>query len=153
MNAYVFVLLFLCQLSYSQPLFSYSLHLKSSTHLSNVSLRIMEKAMAPTPVFLPGKQHGHRGLVGCSLWGSQELDMTERLHFHFSLSYIRERNGNPLQCFCLDNPRDRGAWWAAIQDQFSGSLGSWSQCSHSEGSGLDLWSRMKIPEVVCYGIK
>ena len=40
--------------------------------------------------------------------------MTVRLHFHFSLSCIREGNGNPLQCSCLENPRDRGAWWAAI---------------------------------------
>ena len=40
--------------------------------------------------------------------------MTERLPFHFSLSCIREGNGNPLQCSCLENPRDRGAWWAAV---------------------------------------
>ena len=40
--------------------------------------------------------------------------MTERLHFHFSLSYIGERNSNPLQCSCLENPRDGGAWWAAV---------------------------------------
>ena len=40
--------------------------------------------------------------------------MTERLHFHFSLSYIGEGNGNPLQCSCLENPRDGVAWWAAI---------------------------------------
>ena len=46
--------------------------------------------------------------------GSLESDMTERLHFHFSLSYIGEGNGNPLQCSCLENPRDGGAWWAAI---------------------------------------
>ena len=39
---------------------------------------------------------------------------TEWLHFHFSLSYIGEGNGNPLQCYCLENPRDRGAWWAAV---------------------------------------
>ena len=39
---------------------------------------------------------------------------TERLHFHFSLSCIGEGNGNPLQCSCLENPRDRGAWWAAV---------------------------------------
>ena len=44
-------------------------------------------------------------------WGS---DMTERLHFYFSLSCIGEGNGNPLQCYCLENPRDGGAWWAAI---------------------------------------
>ena len=40
--------------------------------------------------------------------------MTERLHFHFSLSCIGEGNGNPLQCSCLRNPRDGGAWWAAV---------------------------------------
>ena len=68
----------------------------------------------PTPVLLPGKSHGWRSLVGCSPWGRSELDTTERLHFHFSLSYIGEGNGNPLQCSCLENPRDRGAWWAAV---------------------------------------
>ena len=97
-----------------------------------------------TPVLLPGKSHGQRSLVGCSPWGLKELDMTERLHFHFSLSCIGEGNGNPLQCSCLENPRDeepgglqsmgslrvghdwatslslftcprdRGAWWAPI---------------------------------------
>ena len=55
-----------------------------------------------------------KSLVGCSPWGRSELDMTERLHFHFSLSCIGEGNGNPLQCSCLENPRDGGAWWAAI---------------------------------------
>ena len=40
--------------------------------------------------------------------------MTERLHFHFSLSCIGEENGNPLQCSCLENPRDWGAWWADV---------------------------------------
>ena len=67
-----------------------------------------------TPVFLPGKSHGWRSLVGCSSWGHKELDMTKRLHFHFSLSCIGEGNGNPLQCPCLNNPTDGGAWWAAI---------------------------------------
>ena len=46
--------------------------------------------------------------------GSLESDTTERLHFHFSLSCIGEGNGNPLQCSCLENPRDGGAWWAAV---------------------------------------
>ena len=68
----------------------------------------------PTPVLLPGKSHGQRSLVGCSPWGREQSDMTERLHFHFSLSCIGEGNGNPLQCSCLENPRDRGAWWAAV---------------------------------------
>ena len=73
------------------------------------------------PVLLPGKAHGQRSLVGCSPWGRKESDRTEWLHFHFSLSCIGEGNGNPLQCSCLENPRDGGAWWAAIygvaQDQ------------------------------------
>ena len=68
----------------------------------------------PTPVLLPGKSHGWRSLVGCSPRGLEESDMTERLQFHFSLSCIGEGNGNPLQCSCLENPRDGGAWWAAI---------------------------------------
>ena len=68
----------------------------------------------PTPVLLPGKSHGQRSLVGCSPRGRKELDMTERLPFHFSLSCIGEGNGNSLQCSCLENPRDGGAWWAAV---------------------------------------
>ena len=52
--------------------------------------------------------------MGYSPWGRKESDTTERLHFHFSLSCIGEGNGNPLQCSCLENPRDGGAWWAAI---------------------------------------
>ena len=52
--------------------------------------------------------------MGCSPWGHEESDMTERLHFHFSLSCIGEGNGNPLQCSCLEKPRDGGAWWAAV---------------------------------------
>ena len=58
--------------------------------------------------------HGQRSLVGCSPWGREESDMTERLAFHFSLSCIGEGNGNPLQCSCLENPRDGGAWRAAV---------------------------------------
>ena len=73
-----------------------------------------EKAMAPTPVLSPGKPHGRRSLVGCSPWGRWESDTTERLHFHFSLSCMGEGNGNPLQRSCLENPRDGGAWWAAV---------------------------------------
>ena len=52
--------------------------------------------------------------MGCSPGGRKESDTTEQLHFHFSLSCIGEGNGNPLQCSCLENPRDGGAWWAAI---------------------------------------
>ena len=52
--------------------------------------------------------------MGCSPWCRWELDTTEQLHFIFSLSCIGEGNGNPLQCSCLENPRDGGAWWAAV---------------------------------------
>ena len=75
----------------------------------------MEKGNGnPTPVLLPGKSHGWGSLVGCSPWGLEESDMTERLHFHFSLSCTGEGKGNPLQCSCLENPRDSRAWWAAV---------------------------------------
>ena len=67
----------------------------------------------PTPILLPGKSHGQGSLVGCSTWGREESYTTERLHFYFSLSCVGEGNGNPFQCSCLENPRHRGAWWAA----------------------------------------
>ena len=75
---------------------------------------IWRRPWHPTPVLLPGKSHGRRSLVGCSPWGREESDTTERLHFHFSLSCIGEGNGNPLQCSCLESPGDGGAWWAAF---------------------------------------
>ena len=73
-----------------------------------------EKVMAPHSSTLAWKSHGWRSLVGCSPWGREESDMTEWLHFHFSLSCIGEGNDNPLQCSCLEDPRDGGAWWAAF---------------------------------------
>ena len=79
---------------------------------SRASLR--RRQWQSTPVLLPGKFHGRRSLVGCSPWGREESDTTEQLHFHFSLSCIGEGNGSPLQCSCLENPRDGGAWWAAV---------------------------------------
>ena len=90
-----------------------------------------------TPGLLPGKSHGWRSLAGCSPWSREELDMTEWLHFHFSLSCIGEGNGNPLQCSCLENPRDGRAWWAAVYGiaqsrtrlkQLSSSSSSSSRC-------------------------
>ena len=68
----------------------------------------------PTPVLLPGKSHGWRSLVGCRPWGCEELDTTERLPFRFSLSCTGEGNGKALQCSCLENSSDGGAWWAAV---------------------------------------
>ena len=67
-----------------------------------------------TPLLLPRKSHGRRSLVGSSPWGAEVSDTTERLPFHFSLSCTGEGNGNPLQCSCLENPRDGGAWWASV---------------------------------------
>ena len=92
----------------------------------------------PTPVLLPGKSHGRRSLVGCSPWGRKESGTTERLHFHFSLSCIGEGNGNPLQCSCLENPRDGGVWWAAVY----GVAQSWTRLkwlsSSSSSSSSDV---------------
>ena len=76
--------------------------------------------------------------------------MTEQLHFHFSLSWIGEGNGNPLQCSCLENPRDRGAWWAAVYRVAQGrtrlkSLSSSSSSSFLYGPTLtsihDYWEK------------
>ena len=97
----------------------------------------------PTPVLLPGKPHGWRSLVGYSPWGREESDMTERLHFHFSLSCIGEGNGNPLQCSCLENPRDGGAWWPAVYGvaQSQTRLKSLSSSSSSSKGLLSVKSR------------
>ena len=72
------------------------------------------KQWHPTPVLLPGKSHGWRSLEGCSPWGRWGSDTAERLHFQFSLSCIGGGNGNPLQCSCLENPRDGGAWSTTV---------------------------------------
>ena len=71
--------------------------------------------------------------MGCSLWGREESDTTER-HFHFSLSCIEEGNGNPLQCSCLENPRDGIAWWAAIY----GVAQSWTRLKRLSSSSSSL---------------
>ena len=95
----------------------------------------------PTPVLLPGKSHGWRSLVRCSPWGHQESDTTEWIHFHFSLSCIGEGNGNPLQCSCLENPRDGGAWWAAIY----GVAQSWTRLKGlSSSSSHNVWLCRKL---------
>ena len=91
--------------------YNLALQLKKNCQWLNTNWR---RQWQPTPVLLPGKSHGRRNLVGCSPWDHEESDTTERLHFHFSLSCIGEGNGNPLQCSCLENPRDGGAWWAAV---------------------------------------
>ena len=69
-------------------------------------------------------------LVGCSPWGREELHKAEQLHFHFSLLFIGEGNGNPLQCSCLENPRDGEAWWAAVY----GVAQSWTRLKRLSSS-------------------
>ena len=95
----------------------------------------------PTSVLLPGKSHGRRSLVGCSPWGHKESDMTEQLHFHFSLSCIGEGNGNPPQCSCLENPRDGGAWWAAVY----GVAQSWTRLKRLSSSSSSIKMGNIIP--------
>ena len=85
-----------------------------ATSLSLFTFLYWRRQRQPTPEFLHGKSHGQRSLVGCSPWGCYESGTTEQLHFHFSLSCIGEGNGHPLQCSRLENPRNRGAWWAAV---------------------------------------
>ena len=102
----------------------------------------------PTPVLLPGKSHGQRSLVGCSPWGRYQSDTTEWLHFHFSLFYIGEGNGNPLQCSCLKNPRDRGAWWAALYGVAQSQ--TWLKWLSSSSSSSNISFSLSNNEVECF---
>ena len=96
----------------------------------------------PTSVILTGESHGWRSLVGCSPWGPKESDATERLHFQFSRSCIGERNGNPLQCSCLENPRDGGAWWAAVYGVAQSRTGLMRLSSSSSRSSSCKYTRV-----------
>ena len=109
----------------------------------------MHRQWQSTLVLLPRKSHGWRSLVGCSPWGWEESDTTERLHFHFSLSCIGEGNGNPLQCSCLENPRDGEP--GGLPSTGSHRIGhDWSDlaaaaaAAKSISMGL-LWSLLDIP--------
>ena len=99
---------------------------------------LVEKEIAPHASALAWKIHGWRSLVGCSPWGPTELDTTEWLHFHFLLSCIGEGNGNLLQCSCLENPRDREAWWAAVYG-VTQSQTRLKWLSSSSSSSMDPW--------------
>ena len=93
----------------------------------------------PTPVLLPRKSHGRRSLVSCS-----PLATTEQLHFPFSLSCIGEGgNGNPLQCSCLENHRDGGAWWAAVY----GVTQSQTRLKRLSNSSMEL--TLQVPMQYC----
>ena len=118
-------------------------HLQFCSILTLLWTTCQRRHWRPTPVLFPGNSHVWRSLVGCSPWNRKESDTTERLHFHFSLSLIVEGNGNPLQCSCMENPRDGGAWWAA----FYGVAQSWTQLmwlsSNSSMNHLYLKKRQK----------
>ena len=116
----------------------------------------------PNTVLLPGKSYGQRSLVGYSPWGREESDTTEWLYFHFSLSCIEEGNGNLLHSrasreglwsirkyfwnrsysySCLENPRDRGAWWAAVYGIVQGRTQlKWLSRSSSNYGGWDKYT-------------
>ena len=115
-------------------------------HLQALGIRGRRRQWHSTPVLLPGKCHGWRSLVGCSPWGRWGSETTDQLPFHFSLSCIGEGNGNPLQCSCLENPRDGGAWWAAVCGVAQNRTRLKRLSSRHKRS---LWSQLLIPGNLC----
>ena len=112
-------------------------HLLILIFLMIASLIGRRRQWHPTPVLFPGRSHRRRSLEGCSPWGCWGSDTTEWLHFHFSLSCTGEGNGNPLQCSCLENPRDGGAWWAAVCGVAQSQIQlKWLSSSSSSSSSL-----------------
>ena len=112
-----------------------------------ISLRFlefyMEKAMAPHSSTLAWKIPWTEEPGGLQSMGSLRVGHDWEIHFHFSLSCIGEGNGNPLQCSCLENPRDGGAWWAAVY----GVAQSWTWLkwlSSSSSSSSVLYSKTHI---------
>ena len=103
--------------------------------------KIVEKAMAPHSSTLAWKIPWTEEPGGLQSMGSLESDTPERLPFHFSLSRIGEGNGNPLQCSCLENPRDGEAWWAAVY----GVAQSRTQLKRLSSSSM-LCTHVKNPE-------
>ena len=95
--------------------------IQASDELSNDAIELgknywtltwLRRQWHPTPVLWKIPWMEEPG--GLQSMGSLRVGQTERLHFDFSLSCIGEGNGNPLQCSCLENPRDWGAWWAVV---------------------------------------
>ena len=117
-------------------------------HLKGFRVYTQRRQWHPTPVLLPGKSHGWRSLVGCSPWGREESDTTERLYFLFSLSCTGEGNGNPLQCSCLENPRDGEAWWAAVY----GVAQSWTRLKRLSSSSSSREYTDILKSILIYSI-
>ena len=112
-------------------IYIYPLFFGFTSHLGHRRTLSGKRQWYHTLVLLPGKSHGQRSLEGHSPWGRWGSDTTEQLHFHFSLSCTGKGNGNPLQGCCLENPRDGGAWWAAVYGVTQSRiwlkrLGSWT---------------------------
>ena len=121
-----------------------------SLPVSSVYGMFPEKAMAPHSSTLAWKIPWVEKPGGLQSMGSLKLDTSERFHFHFSLSCIGEGNGNPLQCSCLENPRDGGAWWAAVYwvAQSRTWLKRLSSSSSSMGcSRQAYWSGLPFPSL------
>ena len=97
----------------NSPSFTISLKKTMAPHSSTLAWKIPWRE-EPGRLQSMGSGQSRTRLKRLSSMTSQELDTTERLHFHFSLSCIGEGNGNPVQCSCLESPRDGGAWWAAV---------------------------------------
>ena len=109
-----------------------------------IFLMTQRRQWHPTPLlFSPGESHGWRSLVGCGPWGRKESDTTEQLHFHFALPCTGEGNGNPLQYSCLENPRDRGASWAALYG-VPQSRTRLMQLSSSSGNDKWCWASFNV---------
>ena len=112
----------------------------SSTYLLiNLLISVSEEAMAPHSSTLAWKIPWMEEPGRLQSMGRQESDTTERLPFHFSLSCIGEGHGNPLQCSCLENPRDGGAWWASVY----GVAQSRTQLKRLSSS-ISVWTRAYV---------
>ena len=105
---------------------------------------IQRRQWRPTPVLLPGKPHGRRSLAGCSPWGPEEADTTERLHSHFFPALEKEM-ATQLQSSSLENPRDRGAWWAAVY----GVPQSWAQLKRLSSSSVMYKHSYILGDFIC----
>ena len=134
---------FIWHLTLQNPLFPssrnvFKMVIKKNTMSTDLTFPVstviegVQKAIAPHSSTLAWKIPWTGELVGCSSWGRWGSDTTERLHFHFLLSCIEEGNGNPLQCSCLEDPRDGGAWRPAVY----GVAQSWTRLKRLSSSLL-----------------
>ena len=112
--------------------------------------KIRRRRWHPTPVLWPGESHGRRSMVGCGPWG-RWVGHDWATSFSLFTFMIGEGNDNPLQCSCLENPRDGGAWWAAVY----GFAQSWtwlkrlSSSSSSNSSHIHMYIYIHTYMCVC----